>query len=164
VPRTFLMIDALRVNFALALGAALLFACTESPAAAAAAQVSVEVPNGKTKTVRLRNLPRGTLLSVRVRASGRLQIALISAVQLKSRKPEALFRGALERSLRFQVMLPESSDYYLVLDNRRGDEPIKARATINVEKVPAVPQAPGQREEKSDGEFDEARAAGAPNA
>ena len=162
--RSILTLLALHSRLALALGAALLLAYADPASAAAAAQVSVEVPVGKTKTVRLRNLPRGTIVSVKVTASGKLQIALISAVQLKSRKPEALFRGALERSLSFQVILPESSDYYLVLDNRRGKEPIKARTTIKAEKGPSTPEAPQPREKKPGGKFDETRAARAPQA
>jgi hypothetical protein len=150
---------------AVLLGAAFLFGGAEEVAAAAGtAQVSVEIPSGKTRTVRLRNLPRGTVVAVRVRAAGKLQIALISAAQLKSKHPEALFRGALDRSITFQVILPEPGDYYLVLDNRRGVEPIRARATIRAEKKPAAPQTPGPRENKPGGEFEKTRAVSAPGA
>jgi len=152
------------MQIALALVAMLLLAYAEPLAAAASAQVAVEVPSGKTKSVRLRNLPRGTLVSVRISASGKMQFALISAVQLKSRKPEALYRGALKRSVSFQVILPESSDYYLVLDNRRGIEPVKTRATIKAEKGPPEPQAPEQREKNLEGKFDNVRAPSAPQA
>lgn len=144
---------------ALAYGTMLLLAYAEPSAAAAAAQVSVEVPNGKTKSIRLQNLPRGTLVSISVNANGKLRIALISALQLKAKKPEALFRGALERSLSFQVVLPESSDYYLVLDNRLGIENIKTRATIKAEKRPAAPGVSPPRRNPPDGKFDETRAA-----
>jgi len=148
-----------RLYLAAVLGAALSFAGSDVPAAGGTAQVSVEVPDGRTRSIRLRNLPRGTVVAVKVSAEGQLQIALISAAQLKSKKPEALFRGALDRSITFQVTLPESGDYFLVLDNRRGSEPIKARATIRAERKSAAPQAPGPREKKPGGKFNETRAA-----
>jgi hypothetical protein len=153
-----------RPYLAAALGAALFLACAEVPAAGGTAQVSVEIPDGKTRTVRLRKLPRGTVVAVKVSAEGQLQIALISAVQLKSRKPEALFRGALDRSITFQVVLPESGDYYLVLDNRRGSEPIKARATIRAKKNSAAPRTPGPAEHKPGTKFKETRAQRGPAA
>lgn len=147
-------------RLALALGAAaLLFACAEVTAAGGTAQVSIEVPDGKTRSVRLRNLPRGTVVAVKVSATGRLQIALISAAQLKSKRPEAVFRGALDRSIAFQVTLRESGDYYLVLDNRRGAEPVKARATIRAERKSAAPRTPKPGGEKPGGRLDETRAA-----
>ena len=146
-------------RLALALGAALLFACAEVTAAGGTVQVSVEVPDGKTRSVRLRNLPRGASVAVRISAAGKLQVVLISAAQLKSKKPEALFRGTLDRSLTFRVILPEPGDYFLVLDNRRGAEPVKARATIRAEKKSAAPRTPGPGEKKPGGRLDETRAA-----
>lgn len=132
----------------LALGCAGLLALAAPEGhAATTAQVTVEVPEGKTRTIRLRKLPRGAVIAVSVVASGTLRIALISALQLKSDNPEALFRGALERRLSFRVVIPESSDYYLVLDNRRGKAPVKTTATVRAEKKasPAAPKAaPGQ--------------------
>jgi hypothetical protein len=149
-----------RLHGAVVLGAALALACAEVPAAGGTVQVSIEIPDGKTRSVRLRNLPRGTAIAVRVRAAGKLQIALISAAQLKSKRPEALFRGALDRSITFQAILPESGDYYLVLDNRRGSEPVKARATIRAERKSAAPRTPEPRgKEKPGGKLDETRAA-----
>lgn len=114
------------------------------------------MPPGKTKTVRLRKLPRGAVVGVAIRASGKLQVALVSAVQLKSSKPEALFRGALERRMAFKVVIPESSDYYLVLDNRGGTGPVQATATIRAERGTAKPPAPPPP--KKDGKLNEERA------
>jgi len=61
--------------------ALLLLAC---PSFAADAAVSLEVPAGQSKSVRLRNLPSGTVLQVAIKSSGRLLVALVSAKQLKS--------------------------------------------------------------------------------
>lgn len=135
-----------------ALGAALLGAAlgllgTQVGAAGGTAQVSTEIPAGKTKTVRLRNLPRGTDVTVRVDAAGKLGVALVSRAQLKLRSPQALFKGALDRRMTFRVTIPEPDHYYLVLDNRRGAESIKAQVTIRAQRdadpssapLPAVP-------------------------
>jgi len=146
-------------HWLLALGCAVLLACAAPPAVAAAAQVSIEIPPGKTKTVRLRKLPRGTVVGIAVVASGKLRIALVSATQLKAKNPEALFRGALERRLSFRVVIPESSDYYLVLDNRRGTEPVKTTATISADKGAARPSKPPSGK---DGKLKETRAAAPP--
>lgn len=102
------------------------------------AQVAVEVPAGSTKTVRLRNLPRGTERAVRIEANGALVVALVSGEQLRAPNPEALFKAALDRRISFKVAIPEASHYYLVLDNRKGSEAVKARATMQVRR----PRAP----------------------
>jgi hypothetical protein len=146
-----------------ALGCAALLASAALPCVAASAQVSIEVPQGKAKTVRLRHLPRGTVLGVAISASGKLLVALVSAAQLKSPKPEPLFRGAVDRRMSFQVVIPEASDYYLVLDNRRGTEPVKATATIRAEKGAASPSEPPPPPKKG-GKLNEARAAAVPQA
>lgn len=161
MPGALLSLLAPRLAAAALLGAALALTCPEVPAAGGTAQVSVEVPVGKTKTVRLRRLPRGTVIGVAIVASGRLRVALVSAIQLKSKKPEALFRGALERRLSFRVVIPESSDFYLVLDNRRGTDPVQTTATISAHKGAAKPAKPPPA---GDGKMNETRAATAPTA
>ena len=132
-------------------------ACAAHTSAAASAQVSIEVPQGKAKTVRLRHLPRGTVVGILVSASGKLRVALVSAEQLKSAKPQPLFSGAFDRRLSFKVVIPETSDYYLVLDNRRGAEAVNATATIRAEQNAAKkPSAPPPR--KGAGKLEETRA------
>lgn len=140
------------------LGATLLLTGTEAAAAGGLAQVSVEVPAGKTRTVRVRNLPRGTVIGVAINAAGTLRVALVSATQLKSSKPVALFRGALERRLSFRVVIPETSDYYLVLDNRRGTGPVQTTATIRAHKGATRPPP------AKDGKMKETRTAMPPRA
>lgn len=141
---------------------AALLACAAPPGVAAATvQVSIEVPPGKTKTVRLRKLPRGTAMGVSITASGKLRITLVSAAQLKSAKPEALFRAALDRRLSFRVTIPETSDYFLVLDNRQGTRAVKTTATIRAAKGAATPPA---KPPAKGGTLNETRAASVPRA
>lgn len=142
MPRAFLSGCAGRLCLGLVLGALAFVPGPQATAAGGTAQVSIEIPGGKTKTVRLRSLPRGTNVAVRIDAEGKLGVALISGAQLKSSAPEALFRGALDRRMTFQVVIPESGHYYLILDNRRGDAPVKARATIRAGRESKRPSAP----------------------
>lgn len=126
------------------LAALLLFA--SAGVAAADAAVSVEVPAGKSKTVRLRNLPGGASMAVRIVTSGKVLVALVSA------KQQALFRGVAERRMAFRVSIPERGDYYLVLSNRGGTEPLEVQAEIRALRAtprPAPPPDYSPRPEKA---------------
>lgn len=142
MPGAVLNPSARTLLIALALGAALLLA-REPAWAANTVQLAAVVPAGKTKTVRLRRLPLEAVIAVRVRSDGNLQVALVSGAQLKSSRPQALFRGALERTLTFQVVVPAAGDYYLVLDNRGGKQPVKTQTTISANKPPSGSSSPG---------------------
>ncbi len=148
---------ALAAGFALGCAAAL---AGVAPAAAATAQVTIDVPAGKVKSVRLRHLPRGTQVGFVIIANGKLGVALVGGKQLKGGKASALFRAAFSRRLSFKIAIPASDDYYLVLDNRRGAATVRVTATVEAEagkkKAPAAPK----REEK----LDQTRAAGAARA
>jgi hypothetical protein len=154
---------ALLAAAALALGCAAALAAR--PAAAATAQVTIDVPQGKLKSVRLRHLPRGTLVAFAISATGRLAIELVSRTQLKTGKPRALFRAALDRRMSFKVAIPRSDDYYLVLDNRRGAEAVTVTATVQaVRGKKQTPLPEEQRIPRPGGKLDETRAAGAARA
>lgn len=141
----------------LALGCILAIACAAPLArAAASAQVTIDVPQGKLKSVRLRHLPGGTQVAIAISSTGRLGVALVSRAQLKTGKPRALFRAALDRKLSFRLVIPTSDDYYLVLDNRRGDSPVRVTATVSASRAKPDP--------KRGGKFDQTRAGGAPGA
>ena len=104
----------------------------EPAAHAAKAQVNSKVPAGKWKAVRLRNLPEGTSLSVRVAANGSLVVILVHEAELK-RYPSPIspaFQGTLERTLSFSVVIPESGNYYVIFDNRRGTDERKVLIQI----------------------------------
>jgi hypothetical protein len=135
---------------------ALALALAARPAAAATVQVTLEVPQGKAKSVRLRKLPRGALLGIAISASGRIGVALVYAKHLIEKKPRALFRAVLERRVSFKVAIPESGDYYLVLDNRRGTAPVSVVSTIQAVRGGKRPSAPDR-----DGKFEQTHAAGA---
>ena len=131
-------------------------------AKAATAQVTLEVPAGKLKSVRLRHLPRGAQLAFAISSNGRLGIALVSKTQLESGKAKALFRASFAHKFSFKVAIPASDDYYLVLDNRRGERAITVTATVEAEagkKNEKAPEAPSPPD--GHGPLDQTRAAGA---
>ncbi len=107
-------------------------------AATASAQVkgpvrlSMEVPSGKVKTLRLRNLPQNAAVAVQVRTSGEVMVAFLDTADFK-RFPQVvrpLFTGRVEKQILFSLKMPEAGDYYVVLDNRLGQEPRKVTLTI----------------------------------
>jgi len=111
---------------------------TASVATAAQAQVNSKVPAGKWKAVRLKNLPEGASLSVKVAANGSLVVILVHEAELK-RYPEPVspaFQGTLERTLSFSVVIPEAGNYYIIFDNRRGADERRVRVLIKA-KAPA---------------------------
>jgi hypothetical protein len=156
---------ALLAAAVLVLGCAAALAGAARSAAAATAQVTIDVPQGKLKSVRLRHLPRGTLVAFAISATGKLAVELVSRTQLKTGKPRALFRAALDRRISFKVAIPRSDAYYLVLDNRRGAEPVTVTATVQaVRGKKQTPLPEEQRIPRPGGKFDETRAAGAARA
>jgi hypothetical protein len=118
------------------------------PALAAEVAVTVEIPAGQTRSIRLRSIPDGSALAVRLESDGRVLVALVAAKQLKNpgAPPKALFRGAIERKLTFRVSIAERDDYYLVLNNRRGTEPrsveVEIRSTRRAPKPAPPPYSP----------------------
>jgi hypothetical protein len=134
--------------------AALLFFAA-APAAAAEAAVATELPAGQSKSIRLKQLPLGAEVMVRIASSGKLLVALVGARQLKRAEgsPKAVFRGAVERKLTFRIVIPETDDYYLVLNNRRGSETLNVEAEIRAvrarQKPAPTPERYSPRPEKA---------------
>ena len=124
---------------------ALLAALAVCSADAADVAFAIDVPAGRVKSVRLRNVPAGAAMAVSIMTSGKLLVALVSEAQLKMPKPGAspLFRAVAERQIAFRVTIPERGDYFLVLSNRGGAEALSVRAEIRaVGGAPNKPAAP----------------------
>lgn len=104
----------------------------------------MEVPAGQIRTIRLRSVPAGSVMAVRIEADGRVLVALVAAKQLKNpgAAPKALFRGAVERKLTFRVLIDERDDYYLVLNNRRGTEARSVEVEIRSTRRAPKPAPP----------------------
>lgn len=87
--------------------------------------VSLSLPTGKWKAIRLRNLPKDTVVSVALQSDGALSVGFLTTPDHarfpKMAKP--LFWGQTESKLGFSVTIQEKGDYYVVLENREGDRP-----------------------------------------
>lgn len=95
--------------------------------------LNFDIPGGKVKTIRLRNLPQGAVVAVMVECSAAVMVALIDSAafqqgQLDSSR--ALFLGQVDRRLSFSVTIPKKSHYLLVFDNRSGDQARAVRVMI----------------------------------
>lgn len=103
-----------------------------SPVLAAEAAVATEIPAGKAKTIRIRSLPDGASVAVRIASTGRLLVAFVAMKQLKepSSGSKALFRGVVQDKLSFRVVITQADDYLLVLSNRAGRQAVKVEAEI----------------------------------
>ena len=93
--------------------------------------VSVMVPAGQWKAVRLRNVPRDTVIAVALRCEGALTVGLLDAPDHAQfpRMANPLFWGQAESKLGFSATISKQGDYFVVLDNREGDRPRQVTMT-----------------------------------
>jgi len=86
------------------------------------ASLELDVTGGSWQGVRLKNVPTGTQLEMKVVSDGAVEILLLDADQY-ARFPAAggaLFRGRTEQRLATTLRIPRSGDYYVLIDNRAG--------------------------------------------
>jgi hypothetical protein len=124
----------------------LVLAHAAAPARAAEALLTVDIPAGRFKAVRLRNLPKGAVMAVGIESSGKLLVLLLNQQDAKRfpRPEEPIFAGSADRRLSFSVVIPAAGHYYLVLDNRQGVDAQKLKLAIRAERGGArQPQTPG---------------------
>jgi hypothetical protein len=122
--------------------AAVLTATPVHVAQAAEAVLTVNLDAGKHKAVRMRNLPKDAVMAIAAQSTGRIAVILLNERDYRTfpKVAEPVFAGTLERTLSFQVIIPEAGNYYLVLDNRRAGEVRKVRLGIRAQRGRAAPQ------------------------
>jgi len=110
-----------------------LWALWLSPAAAEGlAAVNLDVPPGKWKGIKLSNLPKDAAVAVQVVSNGEIVVALVDSkdYQRFSKTSRPLFVGRVEKRLAFSVSIPLKGDYFIILDNRSGQEPRAVAVTV----------------------------------
>ena len=136
-----------------ALLAALVFLFPAASALGAEAAVATDVPAGRAKSIRVRGVPAGAIIAVRIVTTGRILVSLVGMRQIKEPKPDAkpLFRGAVQDKMSFRVTITQADDYVLVLSNRAGKEPVNVEAEIRaVRRAPKpAPRDHSPRPEKA---------------
>lgn len=93
--------------------------------------VSVSIPAGQWKAVRLHNVPRDAVVAVAIRCDGALTVGLLDTPDHAQfpRIANPLFWGEAESKLGFSSTIPKAGDYFVVLDNRGGDRPRQVTMT-----------------------------------
>jgi hypothetical protein len=102
------------------------------PVQAAKAELNADVPAGKWKTLRLRNLPKDASVGLRVESSGPIRVIFLHQDELR-RFPKPVrpaFVGTAERRLSIRVTVPLAGSYYVILDNRKGSAAREVRVLI----------------------------------
>jgi len=86
--------------------------------------VNVDVSPGAWKAIRLKNLPKDAVIALEVKSDGVITVMLVGAVDYQRfpNPQRPLFIGVVEKKLSFSVSIPESGHYYIVLDNRTGNQ------------------------------------------
>lgn len=94
--------------------------------------LNVDVPSGKWKGIRLRNLPKDAVAAVQVESDGDILVALVDAksYQAPADKRRPLFMGRVEKRLSFSVTTQKSGDHYLLFDNRTGAQTRVVTVTV----------------------------------
>ncbi len=103
-----------------------------APPAQAQAMLTLDVPPGKWKTLRLRNLPKSAVVAIDVQTDAPVEVAFMDSSNFK-RYPSPdrpLFVGHVEKALSFSVTTPTADHYFVVFDNRSGSEPRAIKATV----------------------------------
>lgn len=128
------------------------------PATASAVQaaMSVEVPAGQHRSLRLRNLVKDVVLEVAVQVTDKLAVSLVSELDYRRYpKPEdPVFVGIVDKRLSFTVTIPQSGHYFLVFDNRQGSAAQKVKFVVRAEQphrqqpAPAAPPPPSDKRDK----------------
>ncbi len=110
-----------------------------SAAAEGLATLNLDIPPGKWKSVRLKNLPKETNIAVQVVSNGEIIVALVDSknYQRFSETSRPLFAGRVEKQLSFSLSIPEKGDYFVVLDNRAGQESRAAKVTVRAAQAAA---------------------------
>jgi hypothetical protein len=113
--------------------------CLSSAAAEGLARLNVDIPPGKWKAIRLRNLPKDAVLAVQVVSNGEVAVALVDSKNYQgyAATPRPLFLGRVEKQLSFSVSIPATDDYFVVLDNRLGQDPRAVTVTVRAARASA---------------------------
>lgn len=84
--------------------------------------VNVDVPPGKWKAIRFRNLPQKAYVALEIKSDGEIAVLLVDSADYQ-RIPNPhrpLFMGIVKDKLSLSVSIPKSGHYYVVFDNHSG--------------------------------------------
>lgn len=97
------------------------------------AKLAIDVPSGQWKTIRLRNLPKGSAIRVEIKSNGPVVVALVNETK-HEKYPDIerpLFESNIHDKLTFSVKIPASGHYYLMFNNISGIKDVMLDAVIH---------------------------------
>jgi hypothetical protein len=103
------------------------------PAAGGPFMLNLDISAGHWKAARLKNLPKGTVLSLQLESNGHILVAVLDSKSYRG-QPDTdrpLFVGQMEKRFSFTVTVQEQGDHFILLDNRKGIEERKVRIQVN---------------------------------
>ena len=107
--------------------------CLNAFASSGPVVVNVDIQARDSKAIRLRNLPKDAVVAVIVESDSNIIVMILDTTNyLKfpgTHRP--LFVGKVQKRLAFSVTIPETDNYYLVLDNRTGQGPRAVKVMVN---------------------------------
>lgn len=92
-------------------------------AAEQSANLEGSVPAGGTHTTRLKNLPQNTHLTIGIEITGTgasIYLAKEKPISTKRQKEWVIYASRVDGKTRFELQIPESANYHLVIDNREA--------------------------------------------
>lgn len=105
---------------------------------------TVKVDPGRWKALRIRNLPKDAVVGVGVQTDGEVGVAFVDAKQYSDYPAvqAPLFQGRVQRRFTFSITIPEPGHYYVVFDNRAGQQP--RTVTVRVQAARQKPPPPAK--------------------
>lgn len=96
------------------------------------ARLAIDVAAGQRKAVRLKNLPRNSIIKVEIKVNGAIVFTLVDEVQYKKypKIERPLFQSIVRDKISFSVKIPAAGHYYLVFDNGSGVRDVKLDVII----------------------------------
>jgi len=118
--------------------------------------MTVEVPAGQHRSLRLRNMVKDVVLGVVVQVPDKVGVSLLSELDYRRypKAEEPVFASIVEKQLSFTVTIPQNGDYFLVFDNRQGIAAQKAKFVVRAEQksqqqpTPATPAPPNTKRDQ----------------
>ncbi len=106
------------------------------------ARLSVEIPPGKFKTLRLRNAPAQAQVALAVKASSRIMVSVLDETDARTypETREPLLTAPVEQAVSFSLTLPATGNYYVVFDNTRGTESARVQMALRAARARAPSQ------------------------
>ena len=106
------------------------------------AAFAVEVPAQAWKAVRLKNLPKGVAVSLKVKSSASLIVLVLTELDYshfpKVKRP--MFVSPIEQEIAFSVTTASAGHHYVVLDNRKGNKERSVALAVKAQQSTSRPR------------------------